>query len=130
MVADEVRKLAERSSSSTEEIVQLISDTQKDAASAVQGMDRSAAAVDSGRLAMSKSSETFGEIVASVQKLMAKIEEVATFRRNSAFHEEVAFNPGTIKGRRNAAATEELKMLLCFYDELKSLSSTQLSKLS
>ena len=49
VVADEVRKLAERSSASAEEISHLISDTQKDAASAVSGMDRSVAVVDSGR---------------------------------------------------------------------------------
>lgn len=126
VVADEVRKLAERSSASTEEIVQLISDTQKDAASAVQGMDRSGAAVDSGRLAMVKSSETFGEIVASIQKLMTKIEEVAASSQElSASSEEVAASTQEQSAavEEIAAATEELENAsAALYEQLKKFN--------
>ncbi|NLX90583.1 MAG: HAMP domain-containing protein [Firmicutes bacterium] len=126
VVADEVRKLAERSYASTEEIVRLISDTQKDAALAVQGMDRSAAAVDSGRLAMLKSSEAFGEIVASIQKLMTKIEEVAASSQElSASSEEVAASTQEQSAavEEIAAATEELENAsAALYEELKKFN--------
>lgn len=115
VVADEVRKLAERSSASTEEIAHLISDTQKDAAAAVSGMERSAMAVDSGRRAMSKSSETFGEIVASIHNLIAKIEEVAASSQElSASSEEVAAST-----QEQSAAVEEISAAT---DELESAS--------
>jgi methyl-accepting chemotaxis protein len=126
VVADEVRKLAERSSASTEEIARLISDTQKDAASAVQGMDKSAAAVDSGRLAMLESADTFGEIVASVKKLMSKIEEVAASSQElSASSEEVAATTEEQSAavEEIAAATDELENASAtLYEELKKFS--------
>ena len=104
VVADEVRKLAERCSASAEEVAHLISDTQKDAVSAVAGMERSAAALESGREVMSRSAEKFGEIVASVHKLIARIEEVSSSAQElSASSEEVAAST-----QEQSAAIEEI----------------------
>ncbi len=123
VVADEVRKLAERSSASTEEIAHLISETQKDAAAVVSGMDRSTAAVDSGRKAMSRSYETFGEIVASIHNLIGKIEEVAASSQElSASSEEVAASTQEQSAAVEEinAATEELESASgSLYEELK-----------
>lgn len=112
VVADEVRKLAERVSSSAEEIGRLIAETQKDAVSAVAGMEKSAAAVNAGREAMSRSAEKFGDIVVSLQKLMARIEEVAASAQElSASSEEVAASTQEQSAaiQEIVAATEELE---------------------
>ncbi len=126
VVADEVRKLAERSSASTEEIAQLISDTQTDSASAIKSMDKSAEAVESGKLAMLESSGTFGEIVASVQKLMSKIEEVAASSQQlSASSQEVAATTQEQSAavEEIAAATGELEdASATLFEELKKYS--------
>ncbi len=112
VVADEVRKLAERSSSSTDEIARLIADTQKDTESAVTAMEKSADAVDSGRMVMAASAQTFGEIIESIKKLMTKIEEVAASTEElSASSEEVAASTEEQSAaiEEIAAATEELE---------------------
>jgi methyl-accepting chemotaxis protein len=123
VVADEVRKLAERCSASAEEVAHLISDTQKDAVSAVAGMERSAAALESGREAMSRSADIFGKIVASVHKLIARIEEVASSTQElSASSEEVAASTQEQSAaiEEIAAATGELENASrVLYEELK-----------
>ena len=123
VVADEVRKLAERCSASAEEVAHLISDTQKDAVSAVAGMERSAAALESGREAMSRSADKFGEIVDSVHKLIARIEEVASSTQElSASSEEVAAytQEQSAAIEEIAAATGELENASgVLYEELK-----------
>lgn len=91
VVADEVRKLAEQSSTSTKEIERLISGTQVDSADAVKGMERSSSAVDEGITVMLNSSKTFGEIVHSINSLLAKIQDVASSSQElSASSQEVA----------------------------------------
>jgi methyl-accepting chemotaxis protein len=126
VVADEVRKLAERSSASTEEISRLISDTQSDSSSAIKSMDKSAAAVESGKLAMLESSDTFGEIVSSVNSLISKIEEVAAFSQElSATSEEVAATTEeqSAAAEEIAAATEEMRNASAtLNEELKKFS--------
>ena len=127
-----MRKLAERSSASAEEISHLISDTQKDAASAVSGLDRSVAVVDSGREAMHSSLEKFGEIMLSVQGLMTKIEEIAASTEElGASSEEVAASTEEQLAavEDHCAATGELGTASKFlYEELKNLNSSLAGK--
>lgn len=116
VVADEVRKLAERSAASTKEIAGLIKDTQKDATSATAGMDRSAVAVELGQRAFASSEEIFGDIVASIQRVMEKIEVVAASSQElSASSEEMAAST-----QEQAAAVHEI---IAATDELENAST-------
>lgn len=123
VVADEVRKLAEQSSASTKEIERLIFETQADASNAVNGMERSTASVEEGIEVMAKSSQTFAEIVNSIQTLLSRIENVASSSQElSASSQEVAASTEEQSAsiQEISAAAEELKdAATTLYQELQ-----------
>ena len=77
VVADEVRALASRTSSSTNEIVQMVSLIEKDANKATQSMERSMSDMESIAKETSSLEDVFGEILSHVNEVDTQITQIA-----------------------------------------------------
>ena len=78
VVADEVRKLAERTSSATSEIVDIISTIQKEIASAAESMDETSKKVAKGVELSSQAQASLDAIVHSIDTLQDKVRHIAS----------------------------------------------------
>lgn len=76
VVADEVRKLAERTSSSTNEISQMIGKIQSGSRTAIESMASSLSEVEEGVLLANETGEAIGKIRPGAQKVVAVVQEV------------------------------------------------------
>jgi len=85
VVADEVRKLAERTSSATTEIEQMITGIQGDTGNAVSAMNAALPEVDQGIALASLASEALGAIESGAREALARAHEIA-----DATHEQSA----------------------------------------
>jgi len=93
VVADEVRKLAERTTSSTSEIGEMIKSIQDKANSAVESMNIGTNDVESGVTLANKAGNSLDQIVASIEKVTDMIQQIATaVEQQSVTGEEVAAN--------------------------------------
>ncbi len=93
VVADEVRKLAERTTSSTSEIGEMIQSIQEKATSAVESMHVGTNDVESGVALANKAGSSLDHIVASIEKVTDMIQQIATaVEQQSVTGEEVAAN--------------------------------------
>ena len=85
VVADEVRKLAERTSSATTEIEQMIVGIQNDTSSAVSAMNAALPEVDQGVTLASSASEALAAIESGARRTLERVREIA-----EATHEQSA----------------------------------------
>lgn len=117
VVADEVRKLAEQSSSSAQQIAQLITAIQEETNKTVQSMEHATKEVEQGIDVVNFSGESFKQIQRSVNEVASQIEQVSSAAQQiSAATEEVVHSIELISevaevaaaGTQNvSAATEE-----------------------
>jgi methyl-accepting chemotaxis protein len=77
VVADEVRKLAERTSSATHEISEMISTIQSETGSAVSAMEKGMAQVQAGTSEAAHSSKALGEILEQVNAVATQVSQIA-----------------------------------------------------
>ncbi len=78
VVADEVRKLAERTTSATNEIGEMIKGIQEDTAKAVESMQAEKEEVEEGVSSANEAGEALNQIVTSVQNVTDMIQQIAT----------------------------------------------------
>lgn len=111
VVADEVRKLAERSSSSTKEIGDLIKAIQKTVSEAVTAMADGAKEVEAGVATASKAGEALTSIQQAAQKVNEEAEQAAAAAEEmSASANELVSAVDSVSAvvEENTAATEEM----------------------
>ncbi len=77
VVADEIKELAERTSSSTREIAQVIKGVQDETRRAVDAIEQAEKSIADGELLSQKSGEALAKIVMGVEKASAQMEEIA-----------------------------------------------------
>lgn len=77
VVADEIKELAERTSSSTREIAQLIKGVQDETARAVEAIDLAEKSIADGETLSRESGEALNKIVIGVQQATAQVESIA-----------------------------------------------------
>jgi methyl-accepting chemotaxis protein len=111
VVADEVRKLAERASSATKEIGNLIDDIQRTVSDAVLAMKDGAAEVERGVQQANQAGLALQGILSAVQQVNAQVRHIATSagQMSSLSHElVVATDAVSAVVEQNTAATEEM----------------------
>lgn len=111
VVADEVRKLAERSSSSTREIADLVKDIQQTVSEAVEAMIKGSKEVDAGVLLANQSGAALQEILTSNETVSIQAREAAIAAENmakSASELVSAVESVSSVVEQNTAATEEM----------------------
>uniref|UniRef100_A0A831UEK0 HAMP domain-containing protein n=1 Tax=Geobacter metallireducens TaxID=28232 RepID=A0A831UEK0_GEOME len=77
VVADEIKELAERTSSSTREIAQLIKGVQDETARAVEAIEVAEKSIADGEILSQRSGEALAKIVTGVQETTAQVESIA-----------------------------------------------------
>ncbi|BBA70809.1 methyl-accepting chemotaxis protein [Geobacter sulfurreducens] len=77
VVADEIKELAERTTSSTREIAQLIKGVQDETARAVEAIELAEKSIADGEALSQKSGEALAKIVTGVQGATAQVESIA-----------------------------------------------------
>ncbi len=99
VVADEVRKLAERTTSATNEIGDMIKGIQEDTIKAVDSMRNGTREVEDGVNSANQAGEALQEIVSSVRSVTDMIQQIATAaEEQSSTGEEVAANLEAVAG--------------------------------
>jgi methyl-accepting chemotaxis protein len=77
VVADEIKELAERTSSSTREIAQVIKGVQDETRRAVEAINKAEESIAGGELLSQRSGEALNKIVAGVNRATEQIDEIA-----------------------------------------------------
>jgi methyl-accepting chemotaxis protein len=77
VVADEIKELAERTSSSTREIAQVIKGVQDETQRAVEAINQAEKSIADGELLSQKSGEALSKIVTGVKKATTQVDEIA-----------------------------------------------------
>ncbi len=112
VVADEVRKLAERSSTSTREIAQILAAIRSETVRAADAMKRSSAAMDGGLALANQAAaglHSAGVSLASTKQLVHDVAAKANVMREAG--ERLTGNMGSVAAivEQNAAASEEMR---------------------
>jgi methyl-accepting chemotaxis protein len=84
VVADEVRKLAERTSSATTEIEQMITDIQSDTSSAVGAMNAALPEVDQGVALAASAADALQAIETGARQTLVRVREIADATREQS----------------------------------------------
>ncbi len=111
VVADEVRKLAERSSSSTKEIADLIRNIQQSVSQAVAAMDKGSMEVENGVLLANQSGAALQEILTTNENVNSRAQEAARGAESMASSaSELVVAVDAVSGvvEENTAATLEM----------------------
>ena len=111
VVADEVRKLAERSSSSTKEIADLIKSIQRTVAEAVDAMNDGAKEVEKGVAFANEAGTALQQILAASETVNAQAKQAASAAENmAASANELVSAVDSVSAvvEENTAATEEM----------------------
>jgi len=111
VVADEVRKLAERASSATREIGELIGGIQRTVKEAVEAMQAGSTEVENGVARANQAGTALGEILEAAQAVHKQAEQAALAAgRISAFTTELVGAVDTVSAvvEENTAATEQM----------------------
>ncbi|NOZ69661.1 MAG: HAMP domain-containing protein [Deferribacteres bacterium] len=121
VVADEVRKLAERTTSATNEIGDMIKGIQEETIKAVESMRNGTKEVEKGVNSANQAGEALQEIVSSVRNVTDMIQQIATAaEEQSSTGEEVAANLESVADitkqtadavNRSSEATQNLYIL-------------------
>ncbi len=121
VVADEVRKLAERTTSATNEIGEMIKGIQEETIKAVESMRNGTKEVENGVNSANQAGEALQEIVSSVRNVTDMIQQIATAaEEQSSTGEEVASNLESVADitkqtadavNRSSEATQNLYIL-------------------
>lgn len=77
VVADEIKELAERTSTSTREIAQVIKGVQDETRRAVEAIDQAEKSITDGELLSQRSGEALNKIVEGVKKATTRVDEIA-----------------------------------------------------
>ena len=106
VVADEVRKLAERTSTATKEIADMIRSIQAETKSAVEAMQAGTQQVEMGVESTSQAGVSLHEIIQTTEQVGEMIAHIATAAtEQSSATEEVSGNVGKITKIANASAS-------------------------
>ena len=111
VVADEVRKLAERSSTATKEIGNLIKNIQQTVAEAVSAMNEGAKEVENGVARASQSDKALTSILSAAETVNQQVVEIARAAQNiSASSNGLVSSMDSVAAvvEENTAATEEM----------------------
>ena len=99
VVADEVRELAERTTSATQEISDVVAQIQTQIDEVVTSMDRGTDEVESGLALTEEASEALGEITASIDDMATTIDQIAAAtQEQSATTNQIAESVESISG--------------------------------
>ncbi len=112
VVAEEVRKLAEQSAKAATEIGEMILATQEESQKALESMTLGVEDVEAGTKVVSKTGQTFTEILADVKAISSQVEDTASAAQElSAGSEEMAasIEEQSSTMEEMAATAEELR---------------------
>jgi len=110
VVADEVRKLAERTTSATNEITDMIKSIQNETNNAVSTMHTATQEVETGVKLANQADDSLKQIVSSVQNVMDMVQQIASSaKQQNMTGEEVSSNLQEIanENQRTANVAEE-----------------------
>ena len=113
VVADEVRKLAERTTTATKEIAEMISQIQSQTSEAVDAMQAGKEETEKGKKLIKTAEKSLEEIITGSNKVMAAIEQVAAAsEEQSATVEQISSNVEGINlvAQESAAGVEQIAM--------------------
>jgi len=106
VVADEVRELAERTTSATQEIADMVAQIQERTEEVVASMERGTEEVEQGLEMADEASEAFDEIVSSVEEMVSMIDEIAAAtQQQSTTTNQIAGNVDSISGVADEVST-------------------------
>jgi len=106
VVADEVRELAERTTSATQEIADMVAQIQERTDEVVASMERGTEEVEQGLEMADEASEAFDEIVSSVEEMVSMIDEIAAAtQQQSTTTNQIAENVDSISGVADEVST-------------------------
>ncbi|SHK11534.1 methyl-accepting chemotaxis protein [Rhodothermus profundi] len=111
VVADEVRKLAERTTSATKEIEQMITRIQQNTSEVVDSMTKGNAEVEAGLKLADDASHAFGEILQAIDQMVLMINQIASAsEQQSATSSQISQSVEEISSVANevSRATSEL----------------------
>jgi methyl-accepting chemotaxis protein len=99
VVADEVRELAERTTSATQEIADMVAQIQERTDEVVAAMEQGTDEVERGLEMADQASESFDEIVGSVEEMVNMIDQIAAAtQQQSSATDQIAQNVDSISG--------------------------------
>lgn len=120
VVADEVRKLAERSSTATKEIGNLIQSIQKETNNAVQAMKDGNSKVEQGVQVVKVAGESFSTITASVEDINNRMNGLST----ESLQMKDVFNTIKVNARKNSATSSQaINSITGMTESVKEVSS-------
>lgn len=131
VVADEVRKLAERTTSATKEIGDMIKHIQEETRNAVDSMQSATTEVEEGVKLANQADESLKQIMMSVQNVMDMVQQIAdSAKQQSSTGEDVSTSLQEIsnENQRTAQVAQEYcgttKEMNILSEELKTLIAT------